>query len=250
MIIAVLSTGCAGQSKVTVTTEQNDLIAEYAAGVLLKYSYENEWNYTKLRNAKIGSNISQNATIGSKGSTTSPTIAGSSTTQTKSATTETKSSTVETKSSTASVTTTSSDPMVSLAEGLGISGAKIKYSSYVAASTYPQGSLVLSVPATTGKKVVAIEFEISNPTATPIVCNTTSNKINMKLLVNGSTEVSESFTILQNDLINLKNITINTNDKYTAVAIYMVPENIAESITSLSVSVSLNGTSAVTQKLF
>ena len=56
--MALSITGCG--DKVTLTEEQNDLIAEYVAGVMLKHSYENEWNYQKL-------NIAQN-TYTSKGS--------------------------------------------------------------------------------------------------------------------------------------------------------------------------------------
>ena len=38
--------GCG--DNVTLTEEQNDMIAEYVAGSLLKHSYDNEWKYTKL----------------------------------------------------------------------------------------------------------------------------------------------------------------------------------------------------------
>ena len=35
--------GCG--DKVSLTNEQNDMIAEYVAGVLLEHSYDNEWKY-------------------------------------------------------------------------------------------------------------------------------------------------------------------------------------------------------------
>ena len=46
-------TGC-GKDDVTLTNEDNDLVAEYIAGTLLKYSYENEWKYQKLNSAQNG----------------------------------------------------------------------------------------------------------------------------------------------------------------------------------------------------
>ena len=253
MIVVVLCTGCAAGSNITLTTEQNDLIAEYAAGVMLKYSFENEWNYTKIRNSKIGTSSSEKATIGSKGSASSVMSSTGSTTQTNHSTTETKSSSTETKSS-GTISSTqpaavASDPMKMLADGLGMSGATIKVSNYVTSASYPGGDLVLSVPATTGKKVVAVEFEIYNSTATPIICNTIKNNVVLKLTVNGTGDIYESFTILQNDLINLMNINIAPNGKYTAVAIFMVPEGAAANITSMSVSVSLNGGAAVSHKI-
>ncbi len=53
--IAVLSAvcvfalaGCADD--VTMDNEQNDIVAEYIAGTLLRHSYANEWKYSKLSN--------------------------------------------------------------------------------------------------------------------------------------------------------------------------------------------------------
>ena len=40
-------TGC-GKNDISLTNEENDLVAEYIAGTLLKYSYDNEWKYQNL----------------------------------------------------------------------------------------------------------------------------------------------------------------------------------------------------------
>ena len=40
-------TGC-GKDDVTLTNEDNDLVAEYIAGTLLKYSYDNNGNIRSL----------------------------------------------------------------------------------------------------------------------------------------------------------------------------------------------------------
>ncbi|WP_092450922.1 hypothetical protein [[Clostridium] fimetarium] len=259
IIVMLLCTGCG--SSVTVTTEQNDLIAEYVSGVLLKYSFEDEWQYTKLKKAQKGTSTSTSSTVKSSTNSTaskanSTNIATSSGNATNTATSSGNSTNTATSSgnSTKSTisngsTSTTSDPMEMLIEGLGIKGAKITYTNYVVGATYPQGDLVLCVPASTGQKVVAIEFEISNPTATAIVCNTASSKLGMKLLINNEAGISESVTILKNDLINLKNITINPGATYKAVALFMVPDSKANSISSLSISVAVNGGSAASKKL-
>ena len=51
-------TGCG--SNVTLNTEQNDMVSEYIAGVLLKHSYENQWEYEKLAAAKKQSESKNN----------------------------------------------------------------------------------------------------------------------------------------------------------------------------------------------
>ena len=260
IIVALLCTGCG--SSVTVTTEQNDLIAQYVSGVLLKYSFEDEWQYTKLNKAKFGIGSSTSSTTKTSTNTTAPKAnatnsATTSANSTNIATTSANSANTATTSanSTNSTTTnasaaaTSSDPMAMVIEGLGLKGANISYTKYIVGSTYPQGDLILCVPASAGQKVVAIEFEISNPTATAIVCNTVTNKLGMKLLINNEAGISESYTILKNDLINMKNITINPGATYMAAAIFMVPDSKVSSISSLSISVAVNGGSAVSKKL-
>ena len=54
-------TGCG--SNVTLNTEQNDMVSEYIAGVLLKHSYENQWEYEKLAAAKKQSESKNNNII-------------------------------------------------------------------------------------------------------------------------------------------------------------------------------------------
>jgi len=257
IIVILLCTGCA--SSVTVTTEQNDLIAEYVSGVLLKYSFEDEWQYTKVKKAINGNSISTSSTTNTStstsaskaNSTNSATLSTNSTNNTtNTATTSANSTNSTTNSATTSITSTTSDPMALIIEGLGLKGASISYTKYVVGATYPQGDLILCVPATPGQKVVAVEFEISNPTATAIVCNTVSNKLAMKLLINNEAGIPETYTILKNDLINLTNITINPSSTYKAVAIFMVSDSSASSISSLSISAAVNGGSAAVKKLF
>lgn len=225
IIAALLCTGCGLTSEISPDEEQNELIAEYAAGVMLKYSYKNEWNYTKVRNAMEGTGTH---------STTSPTKSGTNTQPTSS----TKAP--ETTTTTAAVTT---DPMQLLAKGLGFNGASINYTKYYVGTAYPEKELVLSVAAPAGKKVVAVELEISNDSSGPLVCNTKNTPVAVKLSLNG-TEYQEYYTILSNDLINLDNISVAPNAKYTAVAVFMVPEASVAQITGLSLNVSSSGTSA------
>jgi len=253
IIVVLLCTGCG--SSVTVTPEQNDLISEYVSGVLLKYSFEDEWQYTKLKKAQNGTANSTKPTVNSATSTnatkanttTSATLSANSANSTNNSAT---SSANATNSTTSSVpTSTTADPMALIIEGLGLKGANISYMKYVVGATYPQGDLILSVPASTGQKVVALEFEISNPTATAIVCNTVSNKLTMNLLINNEAGIPETFTMLKNDLINLNKVTINPGSTYQAVAIFMVSDSKASDISSLSISVAANGGSAASKKL-
>ena len=126
MVLSI--TGCG--DKVTLTEEQNDLIAEYVAGVMLKHSYENEWNYQKL-------NIAQN-TYTSKGSmnnnTTAATTNANQQASTSSATNTTQSSITATK---ATGTVVTGDVIADLKNVLNLKSADISYSKYVVSDRYP-----------------------------------------------------------------------------------------------------------------
>ena len=74
-------TGC-GKDDVTLTNEDNDLVAEYIAGTLLKYSYDNEWKYQKLNSAQNGGGTTSSSGIQKPSQTQSATIGHNNTIQT------------------------------------------------------------------------------------------------------------------------------------------------------------------------
>ena len=52
LLVCLLLTSLVGcGDDITLDKRENDLVAEYIAGVMLKYSYDNEWKYTKVSNA-------------------------------------------------------------------------------------------------------------------------------------------------------------------------------------------------------
>ncbi len=208
-------------SKITVTSEQNDLLAEYAAGVMLKYSFENEWNYNKVRQAKKG--IISNTT-GTTGATT-PEITKPSQSQTT-----TQSPQQSTKY----------DPMALIVEGLGITGCTVNYIDYVVADKYPEDG-VLSMPSPDGKKLVVLKFNITNTSGRDLQLNTTNNSLAMKLIVNNGSPVSENISILNNDIINISNLNLTANASKEVVAIFAVDKDTASEMNSIVLSTAISG---------
>lgn len=256
LLVALLCTGCA--SGLTVTTEQNDLLAEYTAGVLMKYSFENEWNTTKLNKAKkaqgktsytlgtitgVAAKTSGQTTTGSTaqsvGTKTDTTTTGTATTATTGATTA---------AGAAGTATASTDAMKVLADGLGLSAASITYSKYVVGDTYPTEQLALSVPATEGNKIVAIELNITNSTANQLTCNVSSSNLLLKLAVNSEAAVSQTMSMLKNDVLNMNGTKIDAGQSVTAIALFMVPTDKVSQISSLSLTVTGSGATG-TKKL-
>jgi hypothetical protein len=226
--------GCG--SDVKLTTEQNDLVAEYVAGVMLKYSYDNEWKYQKVRSAQASQDQAERSSKAAQLSGTAVQSASTGTTaaQTTAATTGSTDSTVV---STPGV----GDALTSAKQILGLTSADVKYSGYKVVSQYPEGEYVLSVPANPSSKIIAVEFTITNNTGADIVANTASTQLTFKLSISGTT-VSKSTTILKNDITAMKDVTIAAGQSYTACALFQVSDALADGASSATMSVSYQGT--------
>lgn len=217
-------TGCKGD--IELNKEDNDHVAEYIAGVLLKYSYENEWEYQKLKNSASGrTQTSSDNTKANSGSKNTASTSGS-------------------ISQTGSAGTSQSGlgVMEQFASALGLDNAQITYKTYQSGDRYPTDEYSISVPAKSGCKVVALEFEIKNNGSSQITANTSSKGVSIKLTV-GDKTVAESATLLKNDILQLKNVSINAGSSYTAAAIFQVPESNISAISGATAVISVNGAS-------
>lgn len=237
-VMAFLFVGC-GKNDITLSNEQSDLIAEYIAGTLLKYSYDNEWDYQKLNNsmntykggsasntggAKDSTGQKQNgvnADSGSHGTTASSgknNLAGTGNAQ------------------------TSTDVFTALAEAYGLNGATISYKQAVVGERYPMGEYVICVPANQGCNVAAVEFTIRNNSASAITVNTSDSNVSMKLSVNGTSVVSYG-TMLKNDLNKLNSVTIQPNEEYTAVVVFQIKKNLGDNISGGTLTINKGNSS-------
>lgn len=226
-------TGC-GKNDISLTNEENDLVAEYIAGTLLKYSYENEWKYQKLNTAQKKGTT---ATTGTGSSTQTPTQSQTGNSQKPSASTST---TAASTTASGMSGTTSTDLLGSLPTALGLNGVTVKYKDYVTGSSYPSDAYV-SVPAQSGYKVVAVELTLTNTSGQAVTLNSSGN-VTFKLEV-GGTGVSNYASILKNDITTLKNISLAAGASKDVVVLFQVKESDAGSVAGASMSATSSGTS-------
>lgn len=228
-------TGC-GKNDISLTNEENDLVAEYIAGTLLKYSYDNEWKYQKLNTAQ---KTGVTTTAGTNSSTQTPTQSQAGNSQKPTASSSSATSTT-TASASGAAGTTSTDLMVSLPSALGLSGVTVKYKDYVTGSSYPSDAYV-SVPAQSGCKVVAVELTLTNISGQAVTLNSSGN-VTFKLEV-GGTGVSNYASILKNDITALKNVSLAAGASKDVVVLFQVKESDANSVAGASMSATSSGTS-------
>ena len=228
-------TGC-GKNDISLTNEENDLVAEYIAGTLLKYSYDNEWKYQKLNTAqKTG--VTTTAGTNSSTQTSSQSQAGNSQKPTASSSSAMSTTTV---SASGAAGTTSTDLMGSLPSALGLSGVTVKYKDYVTGSSYPSDAYV-SVPAQSGYKVVAVELTLTNTSGQAVTLNSSGN-VTFKLEV-GGTGVVNYASILKNDITALKNVSLAAGASKDVVILFQVKESDASSVAGSSMTATSSGTS-------
>lgn len=211
LILVILCTGCG--SEIKVTQEQNDLIAEYVAGVLLKYSNDYKYKYSKL-NHKL------------EQPTQSPTTPGQSESETS----------VNPKPSEGQSESATQAPSVldTLAKALS-AGLKVRYNTFVIGKEYPVGALV-SMPATEGKKLFVLEFVLTNDTSDRILCNGKSSKVILKVKVNDGREYIQASTIFKNDVANMDNYAIEAGKQDIGIAVFMIPEDELKDVSKIELS--------------
>ena len=228
-------TGC-GKNDISLTNEENDLVAEYIAGTLLKYSCDNEWKYQKLNTAQ---KTGVTTTAGTNSSTQTPTQSQAGNSQKPTASSSSAGSTA-TVSGGGTAGTTSTDLMGSLPSALGLSGVTVKYKDYVTGSSYPSDAYV-SVPAQSGCEVVAVELTLTNTSGQAVTLNSSGN-VTFKLEV-GGTGVVNYASILKNDITALKNVSLAAGASKDVVVLFQVKESDASSVAGASMTATSSGTS-------
>ena len=216
-------TGC-GKNDISLTNEENDLVAEYIAGTLLKYSYDNEWKYQKLNTAQ---KTGVTTTAGTNSSTQTPTQSQAGNSQKPTASSSSAASTTAFASGTAGKTST--DLMGSLSSALGLSGVTVKYKDYVTGSSYPSDAYV-SVPAQSGCEVVAVELTLTNTSGQAVTLNSSGN-------------VGNYASILKNDITALKNVSLAAGASKDVVVLFQVKESDASLVAGSSMTATSSGTS-------
>lgn len=231
LLCCISLTGC-GKNDISLTTEQNDLVAEYIAGTLLKYSYENEWKYQKMNSAG-------NTYTGTGNKNT--TQVTQQTTQASQSQSTTQGATQSASSQGTTSSPASEDLLTGLPKALGFNGVTLTYKDYVTGSSYPADSYSVSVPAQSGCEVVAVELKITNTSGSDIILNS-SGSVAIKLTTGGKS-VNNSASLLKNDITALKNYKLSSGESKDVVIIFQVKESDANSIAGSVMSATSSGTS-------
>ena len=233
VVFALGCTGCG--SDITLTNEQNELIAEYIAGVLLKYSNEYYYNYSKVNRVASNSSSSQ---------TTAPLQSQAASPEQTAINNKPEQTTVN--GQTTAPTTPgdnggpSSDVFGMLAKTLDSSNITVSFSKCVICNEYPEGDLV-TVPSTSGKKILAVEMNVTNNSPSAVTLSGRGKGIVMQIKVNDAYDYSQMGTILNYDVANMTSFKVDAGGTQKAVALFMIPDSVATSINKIELVLTVGG---------
>lgn len=204
--IGMLSmTGCASTLKITDT--QSDMVAEYAAGLVLKYDryYEDEY---------IEPTIMVEEVVIPSVSTPTPTVAIAST--------DNKSSNGKTLG-TSQKTEENLQANADFTEVIGIKGLSIEYSDYEIRENLSDP--YFTIESGEGKKLLIVTFSVKNTTSKDVKLNLENADIEYQLDIENGTFQKPLLTFLENDL-RLIDTVIKAKSTIETVLVFNVSDDI------------------------
>lgn len=221
IIGCILLSGCT--SVYDLTTEESDLIAEYAAGVLCKNSYENKNDYLKLK-TYLYAPKTPTVTKPSAGDNEQPTMNPDANVEIIDPKNEDESNAAQTAN------------VSNIAEVLGMKDIEITCLGYDVTDSYPKDEFALSTTATAGHKLIVVQYNLINLTSQSVLLHVDSD-ISVKAVINGSNTVSVFGTLLNDDIMNMDGRELGPGETKTGVFIFHVKEDLCDNIASLNVEV-------------
>lgn len=220
----VMLAGCSYSTK--LSTEDQDKIAEYSAGVLLQH-------YTKYSRRLIKQEeASPQATEESAG-TMSPTEQG----QTQSDNTVENYTTGTGGSGTGSAAASGSDSAgkdgneeenineVSLQDLYHVAGMNVSYDSYVVCKEYPKKSSAVKLTAKKGQRLIVVRFDLKNETSKNLKVKLDRKKRDIKYSLDVDGAVYNPSMVMQaNGGMNNLNTSLKAGGSEKAVLVFEIPK--------------------------
>ena len=242
------TTGCT--QVIELTDEENHLIAEYAAELLLKYDkyYKQRYNPDDITEA---STQTETETVTETEMTTETTETDVTetvvTTEDDSVNTSEAPQTPE-QTLTESVSATV-DSDFDIAAFIGEDRISIRYAYYMIADRYPsydQDGMYIEIEAPEGYKLLVLKFNVENKTNELQDIDLYSRDVDYNIIVDNSRKTKQMFTILMDDLYTYEK-TIDASSREEVVLLYTLSDSVAEKLSDLKLQVEYGETSAVLQ---
>ena len=209
-----------------LTDEETKLIAEYAAGLLLKYDVD------YVDRIAEGDKAAQEMT------------AEVSTEQedTQEVTTEEQNQNVRDTEEGASTEERTVGSEGDIAKIAGIAGVSISLKDYQIVDRYPEaeeGDAVVGVEAADGCQLLVIRFQVQNITEDVVDVSLMDKQLDYHIVCNGTNAANPMLTILMNDLGTLET-SVQPGEKQEAVLLFQISDSMKEQLESMELYINYN----------
>lgn len=249
-ISAVMLTGCI-DSMPEMTSDESDMVAEYAAGLLLKYSPN--YNYMLVSEDELAAALNQRALeeMVPETQTEQETEDEASEEKTQEQEVSKEETPAEEKSEDAAEETpiqTLVDSGTDLIMELGLAeSVSLRYQSFEICDSYPQNTSGYSgIDAAEGGKLLVMHFDLENDTDEKVDCQLFDYSLQVRVTVNDSvTKRAEDTPMLPDDMISFDG-TLEAGEKTDVVAVAQIEEMSDSDIASLALQISTsNGSCSI-----
>ena len=233
LVLSVTLTGCG----VELSEEENRVIAEYAADLLLKYDRD----YT--------SSLVEEEVPATEQTTQAPSTDSTTEGTTEEPSTQPPQESSSTESPASEDTTGSSDAAgeIDIGKIVGLEGISITYNQCMSLDRYPsvdQDGAFIYLEADPGYQLVVIKFDIANITAQDIAVDLLNTDINYKLVYNQTKAASPMLTILMDDLGTYESV-VPAGNEQSAVLVFQISKDLISQIQSLDIRVTYKNEESV-----
>lgn len=238
---SVMLTGCI-DAMPDMTEEQENMVAEYAAGLLLKYSPNYDYRLVSERELEEVIQAENEAALQEE--TTQ--MQESEMEETEPDKTEENIQPDNDSSNEQQIVEDIDTDMFSadadIAQELGIEGLSVRYQSYEVYDTYPKENSGFSLSAANGKKLLIVYFDVENTTDEDMQVDFNEYNIKGKVKVNDERASSVLNTMLVDDMISYIG-QISAGETLQLFFATEVSEEAANEIESIKLDISGNGNS-------
>lgn len=226
VILSLFAVGC--DKTIELTEEENRLIAEYAAELLLKYDRNIDLKYYDDDEPFV---ITTEATTEESDEELS--------TQTDGVASDSDVETMDGASTEETAEDVVSSKDFNMAEFVGIDGVTIKYAQYMILDSYPsydQEGVYMEIDAPEGYKLLILKFNIENVTNDKKHLDLYEMNLSYNIIVNDTRTAKQMLTILLDDLYTYQG-DIEGNMLEETVLLFQVSDSVAESIEDLKLKI-------------
>lgn len=244
---SVLFAGCA--RVIDLTEEEEDIIAEYAAGELI-FQYKVSKGLIELAEPTEPETVTEPETATQEETTAETVPAPEEETIPPLVKWEETETTAAAEGETSAEGETTAQPegelhisanigsdvgMANLMEALQISGVELSVLGYTVEDKYPTEEYALSVEAGKGRKLLVVEYDVWNSEDMEAVMEIHPDDAVIKAKLNGTDTVNIYKTILKSDLLNMNGVQFAPGEAKVGVLIFSISDEKAENITSVQV---------------